>query len=283
MRAWKRIVTAGLAMGLSLTLSVESYGQQASPEEEGKAYLGFDRNEYPGDGAMAELRKQFVFVGYWLSPPPGGSTNEWKGKREKLATEGYGFVLLYAGRPEDSLKKTQAATAAGDADAAKAAKQAKSEGFDAGWTIFLDIEEGGRFSEVRHAYFRAWAAALVREHYRPGFYCSGMAIHEEGGTTVISAGDIRAHLGEIDAAYWVFNDMCPPSPGCVNPKEVPTPATSGVAYATLWQITRSPKESTAKNCGGYAKDKSCYAAVDTARKWFLDLDVATSANPSAPK
>jgi len=271
---------AGLAMGIGLLLFLESHGQQTTAKA-GQAYLGFDRNEYPGDEAMAALRKQFVFVGYWLSPPPGGTTNNWTGKRAKLAAEDYGFVLLYAGRPESSLKNMQAARVAGGADAKKAAEQAKNEGFSAGWTIFLDIEEGGRFNEVRHAYFRAWAEALAQARYRPGFYCSGMAIHEGGGTTVISADDIRAHLGEVDAAYWVFNDRCPPSPGCVNAKEVPAPAQSGVAYAAIWQITRSPKESTARNCSGYAKDKSCYAAVDTAKKWFLDLDVAGSTNPSA--
>ena len=110
-----------------------------------------------------------------------------------------------------------------------------------------------------------------------------MVIKEEGGTKVISADDIREHLGGIESAFWVFNDGCPPSPGCVNPKEVPAPAASGVTYAALWQITRTPKESTARNCAGYAKDMSCYAAIDAAKKWFLDLDVASAASPSAPK
>jgi len=272
---WLRRIATGLL--LMLPRAPETYGQTYG------AYLGFDRNEYPGDEAMATLRKQFAFVGFWLSPPPGEKTNNWTGKRQNLATQGYGFVLLYLGRPEGSLKNAQAGSSAGEADAKRAAEFAKKEGFGEGWTIFLDIEEGGRFNDAGHAYFRAWAESLTRERYRPGFYCSGMAIHEEGGTTIISADDIRAHLGKIDAAFWVVNDTCPPSPGCVNPKEVPVAAMSGVAYATVWQITRSPKESTAKHCGGYAKDKSCYAAIDTAKKWFLDLDVASSANPSAPK
>jgi len=248
-----------------------------------EAHLGFDRNEYPGDEAMATLRKQFAFVGYWLSPPPREKTTGWAGKREKLAAQGYGFVLLYAGRPGSSLKSTQAGAMAGEVDARKAVELARKEGFAEGWTIFLDIEEGGRFDDAGHAYFRAWAEGLGRGHYRPGFYCSGIAVNEDGGSKIISADDIRAHLGSIDASYWVFNDACPPSPGCVNLKEAPPPSKSGVAYAAVWQISRSPKETVAKNCSGYAKDKSCYAAVDTARKWFLDLDVANSANPSAPK
>jgi hypothetical protein len=280
MRWLRRFGKVALSAGLVLSFGAKSHGQQASV---GMSYLGFDRNEYPGDEAMATLRKQFAFVGYWLSPPPGEKTNSWVGKREKLASQGFGFVLLHAGRPGSSLKTMQAGAVAGEADAKKAVENGKKEGFAEGSTIFLDVEEGGRFDDAGHAYFRAWAESLWREHYRPGFYCSGIVVDEGGGSKIISADDIRANLGTIDAAYWVFNDACPPSPGCVNPREVPPPSRSGVAYAAIWQISRTPRENVARRCAGYAKDKSCYAAVDTAKKWFLDLDVASSANPSAPK
>lgn len=275
MRVWIRLVATSLLAGLGLNAVPSSFGK--TPE----AYWGFDRNEYPGDEAMAALQKQFTFVGYWLSPPPGAKTNSWAGKRSVLTAQGYGFVLLYAARPEGSVKNIRASAAYGQADAKRASELATKEGFGEGWTIFLDIEEGGRFSDVRHAYFKAWAEGLTQEHYRPGFYCSGIVVNEGGGSKVISADDIREHLGS-NAAYWVFNDACPPSPGCMNAKDVLVPAMSGVTYATVWQITRSPKESTAAHCGGYAKDRSCYAAIDTAKKWFLDLDVASTANPSAP-
>ena len=45
------------------------------------SYAGFDRNVYPGDAALPELRKHFDFVGYWLTDPPGESKNTWVGKR----------------------------------------------------------------------------------------------------------------------------------------------------------------------------------------------------------
>jgi Domain of unknown function (DUF1906) len=282
MRMSRRMARAGWTVAITFALVAESHAQQTTQTEQGHAYLGFDRNEYPGDQAMAILRKQFSFVGYWLSPPPAEKTNGWAGKRVNLEAQGFGFALLYRGRLGSSLYTPQAASAAGEIDAKKAAEIARREGFTEGWTIFLDMEEGGRFNDAGHAYFRAWAEALAREHYRPAFYCSGMVVHEEGGTKVITADDIRAHLGPIDAAYWVFNDACPPSPGCVKPKEVPGPAQSGVAYALVWQISRTPKESVARQCSGYTKDKSCYAAVDVAQKWFLDLDVAAAASPSAP-
>jgi len=276
----RRFGKMALSAWLVLSFAAESYEQQTSASV---SYLGFDRNEYPGDEAMALLRKQFVFVGYWLSPPPRGRVNSWTGKREKLAAQGYGFVLLYVGRPGSSLKTTQAGAAAGEIDAKRAVELAKKEGFAEGSTIFLDIEEGGRFNDAGHGYFRVWAESLAREHYRPGFYCSGIVVNEGGDSKIISADDIRAHSGTIDAAYWVFNDACPPSPGCVNPKEAPPPSASGVAYATVWQISRTPKENVARHCTGYANDNACYAAVDMARKWFLDLDVASSANPSGAK
>jgi hypothetical protein len=271
---------------IALAAAVVLGGAEKSNEQQKQdsaLHLGFDRNEYPGDEAMETLRKQFAFVGYWLSPPPGEKTNSWKGKRGKLAEQGFGFALLFAGRPGSSLGAMAAAAAAGEADAKRAVETASREGFAEGWLIFLDVEEGGRFSDAAHAYFRAWAGALTREHYRAGFYCSGIVVNEGGGSKVISADDISAHLGAGEAAYWVFNDACPPSPGCLNPKELPPLRLSGVAYAELWQIARSPKEDVARNCRGYAGRNSCYAPVDTAKKWFLDLDVARLANPSAPQ
>ncbi len=35
------------------------------------SYLGFDRNDYPGDGNLPALRKSFAFTGFWLNNPPG--------------------------------------------------------------------------------------------------------------------------------------------------------------------------------------------------------------------
>jgi hypothetical protein len=33
-------------------------------------YLGFDRNDYPGDANLHVLRQTFSFTGYWLNNPP---------------------------------------------------------------------------------------------------------------------------------------------------------------------------------------------------------------------
>ena len=38
-------------------------------------YLGFDRNEYPGDANLKTLRQTFSYTGYWLNNPPGATSN----------------------------------------------------------------------------------------------------------------------------------------------------------------------------------------------------------------
>jgi hypothetical protein len=246
-------------------------------------YLGFDRNYYPGDAAMTELRKQFSFTGYWLTPPPQEKHNSWTNKRKLLEAQGYGFLLLARARAQNSIHNAPAAGRYGIADAQNAAQNAKAEGFGSGGIIFLDIEDGGRLSLAYHAYLRAWADELVKLGFRPGVYCSGIVVDEGNGATIVTADDIRKNEAPRNLVLWVFNDACPPSPGCVSVANPPMPSASGVNDAAVWQFTRSPREKdSAAKCGGYAADENCYAATDAARKWFLDMNVAASANPSFP-
>ena len=244
-------------------------------------FLGFDRNEYPGDAALPVLRKSYFFASYWLSPPPGEKSNSWIGKRGLMQAQGFGFLLLYEGRTSGQLPYKNDSIEAGLADAHAAAAAARREGFPEGSVIFLDVEEGGRFFDGYHAYLRSWAESLAKEKFRPGIYCSGIVVDEGEGSTIISADDIRAHIGVADVVYWVYNDACPPSPGCGVPQNPPAPSGSGVVFASLWQYVRSPREKkVARHCRGYAGDGNCYAPGDTARKWFLDENVATTSDPS---
>ena len=246
-----------------------------------QVYLGFDRNDYPGDQGMAELRKEFSFAGYWLTPAPGAKTNPWSGKRKIMSEQNYGFVLLARGREGSAIHDTANARKYGIADAREAARNAKAEGFASGAIIFVDVEEGGRLTEAYHDYLRAWADELMKLGFRPGVYCSGVVVDEGGGVTIITAEDIRTSEAPRKFAYWIFNDACPPSPGCVSAAKPGLPSASGVKDAAIWQFVRSPREKeTASKCSGYASDENCYAGVDTARKWHLDMNVATSANPS---
>jgi hypothetical protein len=250
--------------------------------EQPRSYLGFDRNVYPGDAALPVLRKSFVFTSYWLSPPPGEKRNTWKGKRELLLSHGFGFLVLYRGRDSGELKKDADAKEKGNKDASAAAAAAKEEGFSAGTIIFLDIEEGGRLPDTYHMYLRAWSEELKGAGFMTGVYCSGMPVTEEPGVTITTADDIRNHAPTHDAVIWAYNDACPPSPGCAFPENPPAPSASGISYAAVWQIAQSPrrKKITARCPAKYAPDGNCYAPGDSAHAWFMDVNSATSPNPS---
>lgn len=250
-------------------------------EKTTKTYLGFDRNDYPGDDALPILRKNFSFTGYWLSPPPGEKVNSWTGKRALLLAHGFGLAVLFRARPVSETKAEAPAAGNGSDDGRKASAAAAAEGFVRRTVIFLDIEEGGRLPAAFHTYLRAWTDELSRAGYRAGVYCSGMSVSEGGGITITTANDIRSQIGDRELTYWIYNDRCPPSPGCVKPTKPPAPSASGVSYADIWQFAQSPrrKEFTAR-CPGTYRDNNCYADGDSTHRWFLDLDTARNPNPS---
>jgi hypothetical protein len=272
------LVAAGVFLQGSLIGNTEAGSNAGSG-----AYLGFDLNTYPGDAALPILRKIFSFGGYWLNAPPGAKQNTWIGKRQLVLSQKFGFLLLYNGPLGNQLKSVAQATSRGTADAAKAAAAAKTEAFPAHSIIFLDIEEGGRLPAKYHAYLRAWVDALARAGYRAGVYCSGMPVNEGNGVTIVTADDIRNNLGQRELTYFVFNDACPPAPGCVVAQNPPLPSASGVSYAAVWQFAQSPrrKEFAARCATTYNADGNCYAPGDTKHAWFLDLNAATTADPSS--
>ena len=67
-------------------------------------YIGFDRNDYPGDSNLKILRQTFSYSGYWLNNPPGAKTNSWRGKRKALQAAGFGFLVLFNGRTYAEIK-----------------------------------------------------------------------------------------------------------------------------------------------------------------------------------
>ena len=89
---------AFLTAGFQLT-SISS-GREAAHA----GYLGFDRNDYPGDSNLKILRQTFAYSGYWLNNPPGAKTNSWTGKRKTLQAAGFGFLVLFNGRTYAEIK-----------------------------------------------------------------------------------------------------------------------------------------------------------------------------------
>ena len=244
------------------------------------SFLGFDRNQYPGDDALARLHQTFAFTGYWLNSPPGTKGTTWIGKRARLQNAGFGFLVLFNGRLYRALGKEQHAHALGEHDAREAIAAARREGFPQHTIIFLDQEEGGRLLREQRAYLFAWIDTISASDFRAGVYCSGIPAQDPDTAGVITARDIRQNAGSRNIAYWVTNDGCPPSPGCVSQGNPPQVGTSGIDFAEAWQFAQSPKrKDVAAACRGYDPDGSCYVP-GLEKKVDADLDVAKSADPS---
>jgi glycoside hydrolase-like protein len=257
----------------------ECYDLHANATERSPTFLGFDRNDYPGDNHLRELHQTFAFAGYWLNNPPGAKVNTWSGKRGKLEDAGFGFLVIFNGRLYRELRPDAAQLGRSDASAAVAA--AKREGFPAQTIIFLDQEEGGRLLPEQKAYLFAWADGVSTAGFRAGVYCSGIAAREKSGASVITAEDIRQSAGARSITYWVTNDACPPSPGCVPRGRPSLPKDSGVDIAEIWQFAQSPKrKDVAASCRGYQHDGNCYAPGGVQQRVHVDLNTATSADPS---
>jgi Domain of unknown function (DUF1906) len=250
------------------------------------AYLGFDRNDFPGDANLKILRRSFSYTGYWLNNPPGAKTNSWRGKRQAVEDAGFGFLVIFNGRTYDEIKSAVNATIndavqLGESDAKAAILSARADGFPPQTVIFLDQEQGGRLLPEQRAYLHAWVDGVNSAHFQAGVYCSGISFKEGSGTSIVTADDIRQNADGRKIKYWVVNDSCPPSPGCTL-QQNGSPDASGISFADVWQFAQSPRRpDVARACTNYSHDKNCYPpGIDPAQQLNVDLDVATSPDPS---
>jgi hypothetical protein len=284
---------------LNLALSVLSLTAIASAQQAPRMppaapaahnYIGFDANDYPGDAMLPALRKQFSFTGYWLTNPPGTNSNPWVGKRAILLQNGFGFLVVANGRLDKEILHAQKAgkspAAFAKTDAAAAAAAAQREGFPPGTILFLDQEEGGRLLDEQAAYLLAWTDAVATTAYRPGVYASGQPVSDGKGPdgkpiTITTIQDIRQHVAAQHLhpiAFWVYQDACPPAPGCVvEPDHAPAPGQSLTLDAAAWQFAQSPrnKSATLACAATYNRDGNCYAPGIA----HVQLDLSSSASP----
>lgn len=266
-------------------------------------YLGFDRNDYPGDAALSALRRTFRYTGYWLNSPPGEKTTTWTGKRPILQKNGFGFLVLFNGRLEaqlaDAQSKGMSATDLGAADARAAVTAARREGFAPNVRIFLDQEQGGRLLSDQAAYLFAWVNAVQAAGARAGVYCSGIPV-KSGNTSISTAQDIADSLSSAPEnqparkaaerprlALWVADDRCPPSPGCsmTAPRlaEVGALRPNAPAFVAVWQYAQSPRRAqfSAACPQNQAPGGNCYApGLPRDANTLVDLDTAESPDPS---
>jgi Domain of unknown function (DUF1906) len=272
-----------LMLAVVASLTVPSANAQSHPSANAPSYLGFDRNNYPGDQNLKVLRQTFSYTGFWLNHPPSAKANTWSGKRKTLQAAGFGFLVLFNGRLFNELKSVSHAKQLGKSDAQTAVAAARREGFPAGTIIFLDQEQGGRMLPEQKAHIYAWVDGVTAGGFRAGIYCSGISAAKEGGEDIVTADDIRQNAGARKIVFWVTNDACPPSQGCAFPKQAPSPADSGIPFADVWQFAQSPKrpEVTASCAATYNADGNCYPpGLGVADRIHIDVNAASSADPS---
>ncbi len=290
MRILILLAAAAIAATAALAQQPSIPDQSSAPAH---TYLGFDRDLYPGDAALPNLRKLFSFTGYWLTNPPGETHNTWLGKRDILLRAGFGFLVVANGRLDSDLtrsaKNGNPPAALGRQDAAVAVAAAQREGFPPGTILFLDQEEGGRLLPEQADYLLGWTEAIAQSAFLPGVYASGQPVPDGRGPdgkriTITTIQDIRTHVaaGHLHPiAFWVAQDACPPAPGCVvNPAHPPAPSLSGTLDATAWQFAQSPRRrSITQACARtYASDGNCDTPAPA--RFDVDLSSATTPDPS---
>jgi Domain of unknown function (DUF1906) len=303
------LLADALRAGRVLMISVLVFGLAAGAVAQATTYLGFDRNDYPGDGNLKILRNTFSYTGYWLNHPPGENSNSWAGHRAAVESAGFGFLVLFNGRLYAELKSVENAARLGTSDAAEAVASARREGFRWGTIIFLDQEQGGRMLPEQKAYIYSWVDGVSAAGFRVGVYCSGIPAKDDAN--VVTAEDIREHAGDSipeiahggaratekaadrsaratqthaarEIVFWAINDACPPSPGCAFPEHPASPAKSGVSFAEVWQFAQSPRrKDVAAHCTSYNRNGSCYPPeIPRNENLYIDVDSASSPDPS---
>jgi hypothetical protein len=129
------------------------------------------------------------------------------------------------------------------------------------------------------AYIFAWMDAVTAAGFRAGVYCSGIPARE-GKVSIVTADDIQQNAGGRKIAFFVTDDVCPPSPGCAFPRKPPAPMESGINFTDVWQFAQSPKRKgfAAKCPANYNADGNCYPPDgDSTLRLHVDVDVTGDA------
>jgi len=135
----------------------------------------------------------------------------------------------------------------------------------------------------QRAYIHAWVDGVVRGGFRAGIYCSGIPFRESTTVSIVTANDIQEHAAGREIHFFISDDQCGPSPGCLFPQPAPRPSDSGVPFAHAWQFAQSPRrpEMTLTCRQTYAQDGNCYPpGMPASSGLHVDVDTADSPDPS---
>jgi hypothetical protein len=185
---------------------------------------GFDASDFPGVPEMSWLRANtnLKWCGYYLEAPSHTVSN-WSGQRPTLQAQGWGLAPVYVGQQLKGPGSHIVTGPQGKTDGQAAVQKMTQEGFAAGTTVYLDLEDGPPFDAARIAYVMTWANEIAAGGFGVGIYCShGFAA------------DVRIRFP--NARIWAFKVQTADThdvPGTTFPDL--DPSGSGLAEAFIWQ------------------------------------------------
>ena len=233
----KRLPRLPLSTALLIALSL-NLTPQSAPSVPASAYLGFDRNDYPGDANLKLLRQTFSYAGFWLNQPPGEKTNTWTGKRQAVQSAGFGFLVLFNGRLYSQLKTVLNAGRLGRSDA-QAAVAARAARLSSGNDHLPGAGRSGRtLPQQQLTFIPGWTRSAPG--FRACIYCSGIAAKEDGGASVITAEVSGSEFsGQENRLFG--RERCLPAFAGMRFPQAPTHPQSGIDFAEVRQFAQSPK------------------------------------------
>jgi hypothetical protein len=152
----------------------------SEPSAAPPTFAGLDAGSYPGQQAMDAFRSAgFSVTGLYLSHAPARSVpnrvdTHWIAAAGYLTKEGWGLAPIYVGAepvgsssvppPDNPLDNARV-------DAAEAIALAQRAGFEAGRTIFLDVEKAFSANSPFESYVLKWLGLVRAAGYGTALYC----------------------------------------------------------------------------------------------------------------
>lgn len=215
-------------------------------------FRGFDTSAYPGDETMAEARKLFDVTGYYLRAP-SHPDQSWLGKREHLASLGFGFLPIFVGQQEVGPGSHLVTADQGALDGAAAALRLAGEGFAKGSKVFVDLENGPPFGGQQAGYVGALLDACDAEGMVGAVYAS----HAMAPALLTWRPDLA------NGRLWLFRVPTVAKTSGNPPFIAPNPALSGASCVVAWQYRQN-------------------VVVEALGDLLVDLNTADRPDPSAP-
>ena len=145
------------------------------------------------------------------------------GKRARIASLGWGMVVIYVGRQSQGpCSSVPPDGATGVQHGQDALAKTASEGFAPQTVIYLDVEPMDHIPQAQIDYVNGWLSQFSGAGFLPGLYCHIRNANElKDAITTFPADQI---------AFWVSGS------GHFN-QESSRPADSGIGFARMWQGT----------------------------------------------